>query len=334
MIRDAKTDAEIPEGLIAPVTGLTWRDGLLYVTHRSRISTLDPNTGEFTTIVSDPPAWGEFQNNKVIFGPDDKMYFFVSTQTNSGPVGEEMMVILDAYGKQDKHEIPCQDVTLTGKNFPVPNLFTPNPTDEAMTGVYVPFGTTTQFGQVISGAVPCNGAFFRANPDGTGLELFAWGLRSDFGYRFDEQGRLIASQNSGNLIAPRPVYDDWETIWVVEEGKWYGWPDYFSGLPITDERFALPEDADFKGLPELHNFVLTRRRANRCSTAVRRRSHWSRSNPMLPPKASCSGGQTSGCPPRTSSSRSGGRTPPTCVTSCPASASSRSTSRRVRSRTS
>ncbi len=61
----------------------------------------------------------------------------------------------------------------------------------------MPFGTNVPQGTTTEGQVPCNGAFLSANPDGTDLQLFAWGLRSDFGYRFDADGTLIASQNSG-----------------------------------------------------------------------------------------------------------------------------------------
>ncbi len=91
---------------------------------------------------------------------------------------------------------------------------------------------------MIQGQLPCNGAFLRANPDGSDLELYVWGLRSDFGYRFSG-GQLFASQNSANPIPPRPIHDDWETIWEVRRGAWYGWPDYYSGLPITHPRFRL-----------------------------------------------------------------------------------------------
>lgn len=240
-IRNNECDS-MPEGLIGPITGLTWNNGLLYVAHRTRVSTLNPQTGEFRTIINCLPAWGEFQNNKVVFGPDGKMYFFVSTQGNSGPVGEGMLVVLTSYNKPDKREIPCEDVALTGENFVLEDPFTDDPFDSKLTGVYVPYGEETSEGQVIKGQVPCNGAFLRANPDGSGMEVFAWGLRSDFGYNFSPDGRLISSQNSGNPIAPREIYNDWEQIYEVQQGKWYGWPDYYSGLAVVNPRFFQPAE--------------------------------------------------------------------------------------------
>lgn len=251
-LRAAKFGQPIPEeGLIGPVLGITWRDGLLYVAHRTRVSTLDPKTGAFKTVIDGLPSWGFFHNNKVVFGPDGKMYFVLSTQGNAGPIDEHWMAVINIYNKRDAHEVPCEDVALTGKNFAVPveDPATPEVGDKKLTGVYVPLGTETRPGQVVKGSVPCNGAMLRANPDGSGLELVAWGLRSNFGYRFAPDGRLIVSQNSGNPIEPRAIYEDWETLWEIRPGEWYGWPDYYSGLPVTDPRFA--------ERLERHDFVLT-----------------------------------------------------------------------------
>jgi glucose/arabinose dehydrogenase len=250
-IRMAQKLGDIPEGLIGPVTGVTWHDGMLYVTHRTRVSTLNPKNGEFKTIIDRLPAWGFFQNNRAIFGPDGKMYFFVSTQGNSGPIDEHWMIVLRSYNRADEHEVPCEDVTLTGQNFPTPveDPQTASVSDKKLTGVYVPLGMATKAGQVIKGQLKCNGAFMRANPDGSALEMVAWGLRSVFGYNFTPDGRLIAVQNGGNPLAPREITFDWDTLWEVKPGQWYGWPDYFSGLPVTDPRFAPPYKP--------HKFVLT-----------------------------------------------------------------------------
>lgn len=262
-IRQAQAPDELGEGLIGPVTGITWHDGLLYVAHRTRVSTLDPETGEFTTIIEGLPAWGEFQNNKVIFGLDGRMVFFVSSQGNSGPVDDHMLKVLTAYDRPNQSEVPCEDVTLTGVNFTHPNPFTPDPNDTATYDAYVEFGRDVPPGTTIEGQIPCNGAFFSANPDGSDLRLIAWGLRSDFGYRFAEDGRLISTQNSCNPIPPRPVFDAPEAIYEIEEGAWYGWPDYCAGIPITDERFRAPDPSDPKLAPENLEFVLTEETRNR-----------------------------------------------------------------------
>lgn len=252
---------DLPEGLISPITGITWHDGRLYVSHRTRVSTLDPNTGEFSTIIGGIPSWGEFQNNKPVFGPDGKMYFVVSTQGNSGPVDGHMMEVMKAFDKPDAHEAPCADVTLTGQNYELDNKLTEEKGDKITAGVYVPLGETTSEGQVIEGQKWCHGAMYRANPDGSGVEVMAWGLRSNYGYAFSADGRLLVTQNSGNIMEPRPVYNDWEPVYEIEEGAWYGWPDYYSSIPVTDPRFSEPRfvvgEVPDKAQRFEHKFALT-----------------------------------------------------------------------------
>jgi glucose/arabinose dehydrogenase len=247
-IKKAKTHKEIPEGLIGPMEGVTYNpdNGLIYIAHRTRVSTLDPETGEFKTLIDNLPAWGIFHNTKVIFDKDGKMVFNVSSQGNSGPVDFAIMKVISFYDKSDVREVPCDDITLTGEDYAVENQFTKEKGDYKLTGVFVPYGVQTEPGQTIKGEFWCNSAMYRANPDGSNPQRIAWGIRNSFHQEFGPDGRLYFSNNSGNPIPGRPVYDDWETIYVMEEGAWYGWPDYYSSVPITDPRFTKPEDPQFK----------------------------------------------------------------------------------------
>ena len=256
-IRAADSSEQMPEGIISPITGVTWRDGLLYVAHRTRISTLDPATGQFRTIVNGMPSWGEFLNHQVVFGPDDKMYWVLSTQGNSGNVDGHWIKVIEAFDKPDAQEYPCEDVTLTGLEFKLDNKLTPEKGDMISAPVYHPLGARSRPGEVVKGQFWCHGTVYRANADGSNIERVAWGLRSLYGYAFSPDGRLIATQNSGNVMQPRPIYDDWETVYEIKAGAWYGWPDFYSGVPITDPRFSRPNDPEFKGKPFPHAFALT-----------------------------------------------------------------------------
>ena len=275
VIREAESGEPIPaEGLIPPITGITWHEGLLYVSHRTRYSTLDPETGEFNTIIDAIPSWGEFQNNKPIFGPDGKMYFFLSTQGNSGTVDGHWIEVIDIFNKPNAHESPCEDVQVTGLDFWLDNVLTEEEGDSIRAEVYVPLGVNTEYGETIEGQQWCHGTMYRADPDGSNIERIAWGFRSNFGYNFSSDGRLITTQNSGNIMAPRPIYEDWEPVYEVIPGEWYGWPDYYSGLPVTDERFTRPNDPEFEGEPFPHDFSLTE--------ATRQRLLKGRTQPVQP----------------------------------------------------
>ncbi|MEX2336803.1 MAG: hypothetical protein WD555_05995 [Fulvivirga sp.] len=236
-IKQAESSSDMEEGLIPPVTGVTFYEGNLYISHRSRYSVYNLESGEFKTIINGLPSWGEFLNAKPIF-KDDKMYFFLSTQGNSGVIEEHWVRVIDEFNKPDAHEIPGEDVTLTGQNFWVPtHKVKIVEADSVKTGIYVPLGEETSAGQVIEGQEICNGAFFRSNLDGSNIERIAWGLRSSFGYRFGPDGRLVTTMNSANPMPPRGLYYDYETVYEVVQGEWYGWPDFYSGMPITDKRF-------------------------------------------------------------------------------------------------
>mgnify|MGYP006197824643 CR=1 FL=1 len=89
------------------------------------------------TIINGIPSWGEFHNYKPIFGPDGKMYFFLSTQGNAGTIDAHWIEVMRAFDKTDAHDSPCEDVVLTGQNYEMPDLRTEAAGDSTLTGVYV-----------------------------------------------------------------------------------------------------------------------------------------------------------------------------------------------------
>jgi glucose/arabinose dehydrogenase len=85
----------------------------------------------------------------------------------------------------------------------------------------------------------------RCNPDGSELELVAWGLRNAYGLGFLPDGRLLATDQGADDRGSRPVGNVPDLLFEVRQGAWYGWPDFIGGDPITDaayrpERGALP----------------------------------------------------------------------------------------------
>jgi glucose/arabinose dehydrogenase len=113
---------------------------------------------------------------------------------------------------------------------------------------------------VIKGQVPCTGGIFRIAPGAvatTGattaaqgsasVELVAWGLRNPFGLAFDPGGKLYATENSYDVRGSRPVWGTGDCLWRIEQGAWYGWPDYHAGRRLTwSDHFKPP----FKSAPK------------------------------------------------------------------------------------
>jgi glucose/arabinose dehydrogenase len=79
----------------------------------------------------------------------------------------------------------------------------------------------------------CNGAVFRANPDGSDLETFATGFRNVYVMGFSPDGRLFGIDQGYDNGGSRPVANDFDSLWVIQKGGWYGFPDFPSGIPIT-----------------------------------------------------------------------------------------------------
>lgn len=229
----------LAEDLRAPVNGLTWHAGDLYVSeggHPGRISRLSPD-GRYTAIVDSLPGPGNYQTNMVAVGPDGRLYFSQGAMTNSGIVG------LDAYdlgwlrSLPHAHDVPGYNVVLTGINVETPDPLSDAPGARTTTGAFVPFGTPTQHGQTIPAKLPCTAAIMRCDPDGSDLELVAWGLRNAYGLGVLPDGRLLALDQGADDRGSRPIGNAPDLLFEVRPGAWYGWPDFIGGDPVTDVQY-------------------------------------------------------------------------------------------------
>ena len=232
---------EIAFGDNPPWTGASFHNGAFYISEggtpgRILRITLD---GRVTRLVDNLPPRADHFTDRPVPGPDGWIYFGQGTVTNSGVVGEDNLKMGWLKRTPKLHDIPCQDITLTGINFTTTHLLKPD-AGEVQTGAYVPYGTATQASQTIKGQVPCSGAIMRVRPEGGTPELVAWGLRHPYGLAFSPDGELYATDNSYDDRGSRPIFGTGDYLWRVQPGTWYGWPDYAGGHPLNDERFKVP----------------------------------------------------------------------------------------------
>lgn len=232
---DYDTFFELPEerwNKTGSLTGACWHQGSLYFTNTDTLSRLTPD-GAIEDLVTDLPGKGDHMTNYPVVGPDGKLYFGQGTATNAGIVGADNFAYewLPTFPKF--HDVPGHDVTLTGHNYAYQNVLG-SVTETVHSGAYVPFGTETRPGQVIPGSVKCSGSVLRCNPDGTGLELVAWGLRNPYGIAFHPDGRLFVTEHGIDERGRRYVVGDLEDFYEITEGAWYGWPDFASGIRLDD----------------------------------------------------------------------------------------------------
>lgn len=226
-----------------PWNGVSYHKGNFYVAEGGQLEggkiLQISKEGIVKPIIEDLPSYGDHHTN----GPAIKegfVYFGQGTVTNSGVVGNDNHDYGWLTRNPDFHDIPCKQVTLVGKNYTTDNALTENPGDKVTTGAFSPYGQLTTAGQVMQGAVPCSGAIMRVPLEGGAVELVAWGLRNPYGLAFSPEGKLFVTENGYDVRGIRPVWGAGDVLWEIEDGKWYGWPDFSEGKNMANKGFAPP----------------------------------------------------------------------------------------------
>lgn len=121
---------ELATGEHPPWTGVAHRDGVLYVAEGGelgggRILRIAPGEAPMA-LVSSLPSTGDHHTNGPAFDEQGALYFAVGTATNSGIVGEDNFEFGWLERHPDFHDVPCEDVTLSGQNFESANPLTPS----------------------------------------------------------------------------------------------------------------------------------------------------------------------------------------------------------------
>lgn len=232
--------------------------------------------GTVKDLVAGLPSYGDHFNNQLTVGPDGKVYFGQGVATNSGVVGlDNAYPFVWLLLWPDVHDVPAKDIRLSGESFltPQPNnvlsrqgklisfgrdvsyavtsVFNRNK-DKSMlvrTRAFQPFG---EHEKEVKGQVKASGTILRMNPDGTGLEIYAWGLRNPFGVLWGPDGQLYVADNGYDERGSRPIANAKDNLYIIKEGGWYGFPDYSSGIPVTDPQFRSKRGPRLKFLMEEH----------------------------------------------------------------------------------
>jgi glucose/arabinose dehydrogenase len=222
-----------------PLTAVAVHGGVVYVVTADRVSTIDAS-GALQPVITGLPGLGDHQADQLVFD-GDTMYLSIGTMTNSGVVGPDNAVFgwLKDPPRRSLHDVPCQDVTLAGVTYESDNPFGQGP---VTTSAYSAFGTTQPAGTVIPGNPKCNGAVLRSNLDGSDLKVVAWGFRNPYGLELGPDHQLFVTMHGFDARGSRPIENAPDCLFKVEDGAWYGWPDFAcDGKPVTDPRFRPPD---------------------------------------------------------------------------------------------
>src|SRR5438094_1526797 len=204
----------------------------------SGIVTVNPETGKVSPFIAGLPT-GDHPAEQITF-KDGWIYWSQGSTTNSGVVGR------DNGGGANQHDIPCQDITLSGHLFDSGGGVT--------TSGYSDFGTHRTTVKAFDGATGkgiCDGAILRAkvnaaNPKST-IEPFSWGYRNPYGIRFapDDhalKGGLFVTENGEDERGARPTNNSPDRLQLAQQNPdgspdYHGWPDRFGFLDSTQAVF-------------------------------------------------------------------------------------------------
>src|SRR3954471_8631527 len=228
--------------------GLCAKDGFVYASakggYASRLLKIDAKSGERTVLFDKMPDGGWHEPGGPVFGPDGLMYFGQGSVSQNG-VALPQGFTVDMAKHPHAHDVPGQDVVLTGNNVQSYDPTSPYPY-YVETGAFKPFGVPASPGEVVRGEVKCNSGIWRCRPDGSGIELLAWGVRNPYGMAIAEDGALYVSDNDFEETGDRAIGNDPDRIWRIRAADqpygsvttpdWYGFPDTCGdGLPAWHE---------------------------------------------------------------------------------------------------
>ena len=221
------------------VTGAVWLGESLFFTNTDRLVRIGPRGG-VRTVVSGLPGRGDHQVNHPVVGPDGKLYFGVGSATNCGVVGSDNAAYAWLPEYPEVHDVPAKDLVLAGRDFDDRDVLG-DLRETVQTGAFVPFGTTTATGEVIAGDTKASGSVLRCEADGTGLEVVAWGLRNPYGLAFTDDGRLLVTEHGMDERGARFIVGDPDDLYVIDPAgpvRWFGWPDFASGVRLDDAQWG------------------------------------------------------------------------------------------------
>lgn len=275
-VTTALTSGMLPSGvLVAPVTGITFAEGWIWLVHRqtatsggvpvgaiSKFMPHDP-VGTFQTVLSGLPYFGDHPGSSIVFGGDGRAYLMTGLPTNSGVVGPDNGW---AVSHPTFRDFPPVDIELSGIGYRTASPFALDPAASMITEPFLPFGGgTVPPGALVHAATPSNpgngviiaggGAVYSFDPRAANaastMRLEGWGFRNDYGLGFDpfNPSLLFVSNNGADSRGSRPIVNDWDDMFIIHLGQgvpFFGWPDYFHDpvthqpRPVTDSFFCPP----------------------------------------------------------------------------------------------
>ena len=210
------------------ISSLEFLNDKLYFASNYSIFSFDLIDKNLEELIKDLPNFGDYKDSVIRLNGED-LYVSIGAATNSGVVGpDNEWIKTNTYN----HDITPFNIMIKALKFGNEN-----------TGAFVPYKTKNIENQVIPGHFPGNASIIKLDIKNKKPENFAWGIRNVKGMDFDSKGKLYASVGGMENKGLRPIKYDYDYLFEIKKGKWYGWPDYSGGDPINSPRFNNVKDS-------------------------------------------------------------------------------------------
>jgi hypothetical protein len=203
------------------IENIIFYNNKLYFVSMADLYEYDLKNRNLKIVLGNIPYEGRYLDRNLII-KESKLLLSIGSVTNSGIASDN--------GDYPKNKIPYDrsyaDIILNGINY-----------GEKKTGAFMPYGNTSENGQKIRAESLANACVFEIDLDNNKSILYASGIRNIKGWDFDSDGKLIGIVGGMENGGERPVERDFDYLYKIDKGKWYGWPDFSGGDPITSPRF-------------------------------------------------------------------------------------------------
>nr|WP_207718130.1 hypothetical protein [Clostridium saccharobutylicum] len=203
------------------IENMIFYNNKLYFISKSNLYEYDLESKNLKSILKGIPCEGKYLDRNLIV-KDSKLLLSIGSATNSGIASPDNNYPLDKI-PYDKSSI---DVTLNGYNY-----------GEKKTGAFMAYGNSSEDGQKIKAQEIANSCVLEINLDNNKVSLYASGIRNIKGWDLDSEGTLVGIVGGMENIGERPINRDFDYLYKIDKGKWYGWPDFSGGDPISSPRF-------------------------------------------------------------------------------------------------
>jgi glucose/arabinose dehydrogenase len=222
-----------------PIVGLVYRNGELLIAEDGPAPRILQVTaeGEVRILVEGLPGGGDYGLSGLALDGSGGLLFGIGTRTNSGVTGLDNLARGWVAHHPDWADVPGADVELTGVNYVTAE---PAGTARLTTGAFKAYGCRSEPGEKLRGSQRASGAVYRLAPEGGEPERLAWGFRNPIGVDAGPDGRVWVTEGGMEERGSRPIAAAPDNFWSVQGGGYYGWPDFASGISVTDPRFRLP----------------------------------------------------------------------------------------------